>query len=232
MGRDSGRGIIVCHFVKTSPLADYLQIKVELENLCLIMKKKLQEKENNQEKQADEVEEIPQDTGEKPDEHSSPGSDAEAAADKVVSEVRAIEEKLAEMQDKYLRLSAEFDNYRKRTLKEKMELTKYAEENILAKIIPFMDDFDRAVQHIDTAENEAMKNGLNLIYMKFNEFLKQNGVTELEALNSDFNVELHDAVAKAPVEDESKKGKIVDVVLKGYYLRDKILRHAKVVVGE
>jgi molecular chaperone GrpE len=206
------------------------------------MKKKTQEKEEFTEKAADENEEIRQETDKETETleedssdktgSSAPASEAEAAADKVVSEVKAIEEKLAEMQDKYLRLSAEFDNYRKRTLKEKMELSKYAEENILSKIIPFMDDFDRAVQHIDTDDKEAMKNGINLIYMKFSEFLKQNGITEIDAMNSDFNVDLHDAVAKAPVEDESRKGKIVDVILKGYYLRDKILRHAKVVVGE
>lgn len=156
----------------------------------------------------------------------------EAASDRVMMEVRAVEEKLAEMQDRYLRLSAEFDNYRKRTLREKMDLTKYAEEDVLSKIIPFMDDFDRAMQHIDTADGDAMRNGLNLIYSKFSDFLSQNGIKEMEALNSDFNVDLHDAVAKVPVEDESKKGKVVDVVLKGYYLKDRVLRHAKVVVGE
>jgi molecular chaperone GrpE len=157
----------------------------------------------------------------------------QAAADKVVAEVRVVEEKLAEMQDKYLRLSAEFDNYRKRTLKEKMELSKYAEENILSKIIPFMDDFERALQHIDSAssDSEAVKDGINLIYMKFSEFLKQNGVKEIESINTDFNVDLHEAVAKIPVED-AKKGKVVDIALKGYFLRDKVLRHAKVIVGE
>ncbi|HLN55622.1 MAG TPA: nucleotide exchange factor GrpE [Bacteroidales bacterium] len=196
------------------------------------MKKKTQEKEENMERTAEDGTEILQNydnTGKNTEPDASP---VEAAADKVVTEVRAIEEKLAEMQDKYLRLSAEFDNYRRRTLKEKMELSKYAEENVLAKVIPFMDDFDRAIQHLDTSDGEAMKNGINLIYIKFSDFLKQNGVSEIEALNTDFNVELHDAVAKVPVEDESKKGKVVDVVLKGYYLRDKILRHAKVVVGE
>lgn len=198
------------------------------------MKKKMQEKEDSREKTAEENTEIRQDleSNESVENSTVTQTDAEAAADKVVAEVRAVEEKLAEMQDKYLRLSAEFDNYRKRTLKEKMELSKYAEENILSKIVPFMDDFDRAVQHLDTSDTDAIKNGINLIYMKFSEFLKSNGVAEIEALNSDFDVELHDAVAKAPVEDESKKGKVVDVVLKGYYLRDKILRHAKVVVGE
>lgn len=154
-------------------------------------------------------------------------------SDKVLAEVRAVEEKLAEMQDKYIRLSAEFDNYRKRTLREKMELSKYAEENLMLKIIPLMDDFERALQHMDSASDiTAIKNGVDLIYNKFGEFLKQNGIKEIESLNSNFNVDLHEAVAKVPVEDEARKGKVVDVVLKGYYLQDKVLRFSKVVVGE
>lgn len=140
--------------------------------------------------------------------------------------------KLAEMQDKYLRLSAEFDNYRKRTLKEKMDISKYAGEDILLKIIPFMDDFDRAVNHLnETTDYEGMKSGIELIYNKFGDFLKQNGVEEIEAMNSNFDVDIHEAVAKLPV-DEKMKGKVVDVVQKGYYLQDKVLRFSKVVVGE
>ena len=124
----------------------------------------------------------------------------DAASDKVIAAVRAVEEKLAEMQDKYIRLSAEFDNYRKRTLREKMELSKYASEDMLLKIIPLMDDFERALQHLDTAtESGAVKNGIDLIYTKFSEFLKQNGIKEIEALNSNFNVDLHEAVSKVPV---------------------------------
>jgi molecular chaperone GrpE len=140
--------------------------------------------------------------------------------------------KLAEMQDKYLRLSAEFDNYRKRTLKEKMDISKYAGEDILLKIIPFMDDFDRAVNHLnETTDYEGMKSGIELIYNKFGDFLKQNGVEEIEAMNSNFDVDIHEAVAKLPV-DEKMKGKVVDVVQKGDYLQDKVLRFSKVVVGE
>ena len=157
----------------------------------------------------------------------------DSSSDKVVGEVKAIEEKLADIQDKYIRLSAEFDNYRKRTLREKMELSKYASEDMLLKIIPLMDDFDRALQHMDTATDiEAMKNGINLIYMKFSEFLKQNGIREIEALNTSFNVDLHEAVSKMPVTDENLKGKVIDIVLKGYYLQEKVLRFSKVVVGE
>jgi molecular chaperone GrpE len=147
--------------------------------------------------------------------------------------VKTGEEKLAEMQDKYIRLSAEFDNYRKRTLREKMDLSKYAGEKLLLDIIPLMDDFERALKHLDiTTDCVALKDGIEIIYGKFSDFLKQNGIKEIEALNSSFNVDLHDAVAKVPVEEADKKGKVVDVLLKGYYLQDKVLRHSKVVVGE
>jgi len=163
------------------------------------------------------------------------GNDAgeQPNADKFVAEVRQLEEKLAEMQDKYIRLSAEFDNYRKRTLREKMEMSKYAGENIFINIIPLMDDFDRAISHIDsTTDCSAMKDGILLIYNKFSDFLKQNGIKEIESLNTDFNVDLNEAVAKTAVDDDAKRGKVVDVVQKGYYLQDKVLRFAKVVVGE
>lgn len=204
------------------------------------MKKKTQEKESMQGPQETtgnnentEIAETGSDNTQDYAQDNAEEEDIESAADKVVAEVRAVEDKLAEMQDKYIRLSAEFDNYRKRTLREKMDLSKYAEESILQKLVPFMDDFDRALLAIaKTENNEALKNGIDLIYVKFSEFLKQNGVKEMEALNTDFNVDLHEAVAKVPVEDPDKKGKVVDVVLKGYYLRDKVLRFAKVVVGE
>ena len=159
--------------------------------------------------------------------------DQEQGADKMVIEVKAAEEKVAEMQDKYIRLSAEFDNYRRRTLREKMDLSKYAGENLLLGIIPLMDDFERALKHIDAIPDcIALRDGINIIYGKFSEFLKQNGVKEIESLNTNFNVDLHEAVAKVPVEDADKKGKVIDVVEKGYYLQDKVLRFSKVIVGE
>jgi molecular chaperone GrpE len=168
------------------------------------------------------------------EEYASDGLDNGATdSDKVVPDVKVVEEKLAEIQDKYLRLSAEFDNYRKRTLREKIELSKYAGENLLLGIIPLMDDFERALKHLDSTKDcVALKDGIDIIYGKFSDFLKQNGIKEIESLDSNFNVDLHDAVAKVPVEEADKKGKVVDVVLKGYYLQDKVLRHSKVVVGE
>lgn len=161
------------------------------------------------------------------------GSNDSQAADKLKNDIRIIEEKLADMQDKYLRLSAEFDNYRKRTLREKMEMSKYAGENLLLSILPLMDDFERALKHMEAGTDcVALKDGIDIIYVKFCDFLKQNGVKEIETLNSNFNVDLHEAVAKTQVEDPAMKGRVVDVVLKGYYLQDKILRFSKVVVGE
>jgi molecular chaperone GrpE len=168
------------------------------------------------------------------EENASDNSDSDGTvSDILVPEVNVAEEKLAEIQDKYIRLSAEFDNYRKRTLREKMEMSKYAGENLLLNIIPLMDDFERALKHMDSnADCAALRDGIDIIYGKFSDFLKQNGIKEIESLNSNFNVDLHEAVAKVPVEDVDKKGKVVDVVLKGYYLQDKVLRFSKVVVGE
>lgn len=167
------------------------------------------------------------------DSSSEPNTTAEQVADKVVPDEKAFEAKLAEMQDKYLRLSAEFDNYRKRTLREKMDISKYAGEDLLKKILPIMDDFERALKHIEIAPDcKAVKEGIGLIYLKLSEFLAQEGIKEIESLNSDFNIELHDAVAQIPVTEADKKGKIVDVVLKGYYLKDKVIRHSQVVIGE
>jgi molecular chaperone GrpE len=154
-------------------------------------------------------------------------------SDKVVAEELSPGEKLAEVQDKYIRLAAEFDNYRRRTLREKMDLSKYAGETMLLKIIPLMDDFERALKNMETSTDFiSWKNGIELIYSKFSEFLKQNGVKEIESINNTFNVNLHEAVAKVPVQEEVKKGKILEVVLKGYYIQDKVLRFSKVVVGE
>jgi molecular chaperone GrpE len=167
-------------------------------------------------------------------EYKSDGLEGGAnASDKVIPGVNIVEEKLAEMQDKYIRLSAEFDNYRKRTLREKIDLSKYAGENLLLSFLPIMDDFERALKHMNsTTDCSELKDGIDIIYGKFSDFLKQNGIKEIESLNTNFNVDLHEAVAKIPVEEADKKGKVVDVVLKGYYLQDKVLRFSKVIVGE
>jgi molecular chaperone GrpE len=150
-------------------------------------------------------------------------------------------EKLAELQeaynqknDQFLRLHAEFDNYRKRTLKEKMELTKTAGESIFINILPVVDDFERALQAIEKVGDEAghAKEGIQLIYKRFTDYLKQNGIAEIEAVGKDFDTDLHEALTKIPAPSEELKGKVVDVIQKGYMLNDKVIRFAKVVIGE
>ena len=142
-------------------------------------------------------------------------------------------EKLTELNDKYLRLSAEFDNYRKRTLKEKMELTKSAGEKVLSGILPVMDNFERALKSMEMAKDvPALREGVELIYSNFKDFLSQNGVKEMECLHTDFDPELQEAVTKIPAPAEDLKGKVVDCIQKGYTLNDKVIRFPKVVVGE
>lgn len=152
---------------------------------------------------------------------------------KLSEELSTLNEKLKELQDKYLRLSAEFDNYRKRTLKEKSEMIRNASEDLIVKIIPFVDDIERGLNAVNTSQDlEAVKLGMNLIYSRFNDFLQQNGVKEIEALNQDFNTDFHEAVTKVQTSDENQKGKVVDIIVKGYQLYDKVIRYPKVVVGE
>lgn len=151
----------------------------------------------------------------------------------ITRKVAELETQIREGEDKYLRLVAEFDNYRKRTLKEKMELSKFAGEEIFRSLLPVIDDFERGLEVIDKSSDlKAMKDGINLIYNKFKEFLSQNGVREIEALNLEFDTELHEAVTKINVTDTSMKGKVVDVVSRGYTLHDKVIRFPKVVVGD
>lgn len=148
-------------------------------------------------------------------------------------EIKVLQEKLDAANDKYLRLSAEFDNYRKRTLKEKAELTKSAGEQILEKILPVMDNFERALQSMETATDvPALREGVQLIYTTFRDFLSQHGVKEIECVNTDFNPDLQEAVTKIPAPSEEMKGKVVDCIQKGYTLYDKVIRFPKVVVGE
>lgn len=137
------------------------------------------------------------------------------------------------LHDKYLRLSAEFDNFRKRTLKEKADLTKFAGENLLLDLLPVVDDFERALDVIPDEESvKAIREGTILIYNKLKDFLRQNGVEEIDALHQEFDTDIHEAVTKIPAPEKKLKGKVVDVIQKGYFLNGKVLRYAKVVIGE
>lgn len=144
-----------------------------------------------------------------------------------------LQKQLDEQKDKYLRLSAEFDNFRRRTLKEKMELTKYAAEDTLKSILPVVDDFERAMKSLDiTTDIEAVKEGLRLIHGKFIEFLKTKGVTEIEAMGLPLDTDKHEAITLIPAPEENLKGKIIDVIEKGYILNEKVIRFSKVIIGE
>jgi molecular chaperone GrpE len=152
---------------------------------------------------------------------------------KLEQQLEEITQKAAEWQDKYIRLSAEFDNYRKRTLKEKSELIRLANEDLLKDILPVVDDFERGIDFVDKSQDlDALKTGIHLIYNKFTEFLKQEGLKEIQAKEQAFDLNFHEALTKIPAPNDEMKGKVVEVVEKGYTLNDKVIRYAKVVVGE
>ena len=149
------------------------------------------------------------------------------------SKLKAMEQELQEQKEKYLRLSADFDNYRKRTMKEKIEWSKQAGADIFAMILPVLDNLERAMKAVEEAKDlDAVKEGMHLIYNMFNEYLGQQGVKEIEAMHQEFDTDVHDAVTKIPAPDKKLQGKVVDVIERGYFLNDKVLRYAKVVIGD
>jgi molecular chaperone GrpE len=157
----------------------------------------------------------------------------EAAIEGVDEEIATLQKELSESQDKYLRLAAEFDNYRKRTLREKTELMQTAGEALLKDILPVVDDFERGLEVAAQAEDmDAVKKGMALIYNKLKDFLTSHGVKEISAMNETFDADRHDAVTNIPAPSDDMKGKILDVIQKGYTLNDKVMRYPKVVVGE
>lgn len=157
---------------------------------------------------------------------------------------KSVEEQLADIlaeaqqmvneeKDKYLRLSAEFDNYRKRTLKEKAELIKNGAEKTLTAILPVLDDFERALKNMEASEEtKAMKEGVELIFSKFQKILGQEGLQKIETEGKDFDTDFHEAIALIPAPSEDVKGKILDCVQTGYMLNEKVIRHAKVAVAQ
>ncbi len=140
-------------------------------------------------------------------------------------------DELAQLKDSHLRLMAEYDNYRKRTVKEKADLIKNGGERVLIGLLPVIDDFERALQNIAPEIDNSIAEGITLIYNKFMTFLKQNGVQPIDAIGETFDDELFDAIATVPSPDENSKGKVIDCVLTGYKLNDKVIRHSKVVVA-
>ncbi len=198
-------------------------------------------KKQNKEKQAVTAEQQVQEqetvnTEPSVNEHDSEEKSSKKAHTKKDNRDLQIEElnaKLAEFSDKHLRLQAEFDNFRKRTMKEKADLIKSGGESVLVSILPVIDDFERALNLMkDVPDTDAGKMGTQLIYNKFTDFLKVNNIKEIDAVNLPFDVDLHEAITKIPAPSDEMKGKVVDVVQKGYFLNDKVIRFAKVVIGE
>ncbi len=147
--------------------------------------------------------------------------------------LEAANDKIAELKDKYLRSVAEFDNYRKRTLKEKTELILNGAEKSVTAILPVMDDMERALQNAEkTDDPQVLKEGMKLIFQKFEKVLANLGVSKIETTDADFNTDYHEAVAMVPGMGDDKKGKVLDCVQTGYKLNDKVIRHAKVAVGQ
>ncbi|GEO03195.1 protein GrpE [Adhaeribacter aerolatus] len=161
------------------------------------------------------------------EEHSLPDH-GEAATDPVAK----LEEELSDMKDKYLRLYSEFDNYKRRTSKERLDMLKTANQEMVVALLPVIDDFDRARQSMEQAQDvAAVKEGVDLIYNKLFSILQQKGLKPMEAVGSAFDADVHEAITQIPAPDESQKGKVIDEVEKGYYLHDKVIRFAKVVIG-
>lgn len=140
-------------------------------------------------------------------------------------------QEIADIKDAHLRLFAEFENYKRRTLKERSELIKSAGSDILTALLPVLDDFDRALKAAEKTEDSALKEGVTLIQGKLTSILEQRGLKVMKSIGEPFNVDLHEAITNVPVEDEKMKDKVIDEVESGYYLNDKVIRYAKVVVG-
>ena len=167
-----------------------------------------------------------------------PATDEQLAAEEpqqptAEERIVALEQQLEKEKNQYLFLMADFDNFRKRTRQEKMDLLKNGAEGAMRDLLPVVDDFERALESIDRSEDVAsLKEGVNLIYNKFVKYLEQQHVTPIESTGKDFDADLHEAVTMFPAPDESMRGKVIDTPTKGYMINDKVLRHAKVVVGQ
>lgn len=191
------------------------------------------DKKARKSEEAHNPEEIEKNDSPEVHEESSKINNKKSKKDTSHEKIEELQSIIEQKNDQLLRLHAEFDNYRKRTLKEKMELTKSAGESILINILPVLDDFERAIKSIEGAtEIDPVKEGINLIYKRFNEFVKSNGVKEIDAIEKEFDTDLHEAITKIPSPNDELKGKVVDVIQKGYLLNDKVIRFAKVVIGE
>lgn len=189
-----------------------------------MIKKKHTENANNADESLPEVNNLTAETETTGQESQTPGT---------IDNEKILQQKVEELNDKYLRLYSEFDNYRKRTLKEKIDLSRNASEEVIASLLTVMDDFERANRAFESKDItvEAMKEGIQLIYSKFRNILTQKGLKEMNAVGEIFNTDFHEAITHIPAPTEDLKNKVLDEVEKGYLLNDKVIRYAKVVIG-
>lgn len=220
---------------KNSNVVNEEEVKKQAENNTEETKKETSEveAENKSEDKTQDQEKTEENSDKKTKSSKKKRSKKETELEKKEKELEELRYKMSDMNDKYLRLTAEFDNYRKRTLKEKTDLLKTAGGDVLADMLPVVDDFERGLQSMDSAEDvKAVKEGVELIYNKFKEFMKNKGIVEIEAMSQDFDTDYHEALTKIPAPEEKLKGKVVDVIQKGYKIDEKVIRFAKVVIGE
>ena len=189
------------------------------------------EEMKNKEKEASEKDIEVKDGNTKADEKTENADSKTDKAESTEDKLKEAEEQIAELKDKYLRAVAEFDNYKKRTLKEKAELLLNGSEKTVCAVLPVLDDFERALAD-KTEDPKAMKDGMKIIFNKFCKTLESLGVKKIETDGKDFDVDYHEAVAMVPGMGDDKKGKVIDCVQTGYKLNDKVIRHAKVAVGQ
>ena len=192
----------------------------------------MKEKETIQEELNEQKCEVNEDIAENNETQQLADVEESAKEETIEERLASAKAKVAELQDKYLRQVAEFDNYRKRTIKEKAELILNGGEKTITAILPILDDMERALANMDKFEDiAAVKEGVDLIFQKFIKVLGEQGVKKIETENADFNVDLHDAIAQVPAPSDELKGKVIDCVKTGYTLNDKVIRHAQVAVG-
>jgi len=194
--------------------------------------RKMKKKHNMEEEKAEvkKEQQIAEETAEETVEETA--EEPAAEQEEPSKEVEELKAKLAEASDRYLRLAAEFDNYRRRSAKERMDLISLANENLVKELLPVIDDFERALAAMKGSDDAASaKEGTELIYNKMVAFLKKNGVVEIDAIGKEFDTDFHEAVAQFPVEEKDKKNTVIDVTQKGYVMGEKVIRYAKVVIG-
>ncbi len=182
----------------------------------------MEEKDINVQETAENLENVENGTNNAPEVENEP-----------ISELDQLKADIAEQKDKYLRLMAEFDNYKRRTSKERIELIQTAGKDVIVSLLDVLDDCDRAGKQLSMSDDiNVQKEGIQLVYNKIRSTMQSKGLTAMESIGKDFDVELHEAITEVPAPNEKQKGKVIDEITKGYFLNEKIIRFAKVVVGK